>query len=276
MIQRTGQDDSVDSPKSADAASFDRGPRSLLRVLNIFENLVKAAEGMTLTELSQALEAPKSSLLSLLRPLVASEYLVHSGSRYGLGPAIVHLSMNVLAGRSYVSFARVFLQELADETNESIYLTAIDRDHRIVTYVDAIESRQAVRYAVGVGAIRPLFVSAAGRVLLAYQDPEWIESFLASGPFKSPVTGELVEADQLRKDLQRIREEGCAVSLSQAVDGAAGIAAPIVDATGRATHALLVAAPLDRMLNSLPRMREHLIDVAGRASATLTNARTYR
>ncbi|WP_103018278.1 IclR family transcriptional regulator [Alicycliphilus denitrificans] len=276
MTQSTASDE---PPAPAEAAISDpvsSGPRSLVRVLSIFGLLAKTEEGMTLTELSQALNSPKSSLLGLLRPLVGTKYLVQSGNRYQPGPAILQLSMSLMAGHSYTSLARGFVQELASQSNESAYLTALDRQHRIVTYIDAIESKQAVRYAVGVGAVRPLFVSAAGRVLLAYQPPEWIESFLSTGPFHSPVSGEAVEVSRLREDLQRIRGEGCAVSLSEAVEGAAGVAAPLFDAMGQVSHALLLAAPLDRMTKSLPKMRELVIEVAGRASRTLANARTYQ
>ncbi|BCN40216.1 transcriptional regulator [Alicycliphilus denitrificans] len=276
MTQSTASDEPLAPAEAATPDPIATGPRSLVRVLSIFELLAKTEEGMTLTELSQALNSPKSSLLALLRPLVGTDYLAQSGSRYRPGPAILQLAMNLMAGHSYSSLARGFVQELANQSNESAYLTALDRQHRVVTYIDAIESKQAVRYAVGVGAVRPLFVSAAGRVLLAYQPQEWIESFLSTGPFRSPVGGETVEVEQLREDLQRIREEGCAVSLGQAVEGAAGVAAPLFDAMGQVSHALLLAAPRDRMTKSLPKMRALVIDVADRASRTLANARTYQ
>ena len=276
MIQRAASDESNVGAGAVQTDPFAGSPRSLVRVLSIFEHLVKVEKGMTLTELSLALKSPKSSLLALLRPLVGSRYLVHASGRYELGPAMLQLSMNIVAGHSYASLARVFLEELAERSNESVYLTLIDREHRIVTYVDAIESKQAVRYAVGAGAVRPLFVSAAGRVLLAFQEPQWIEAFLTGGPFKSPVNGKVVGLGQLRKDLQEIRQQGCAVSLSQAIDGAAGVAAPIVDPTDRPTYALLVAAPLERMLKSLPQMQALVVEVAGRASEALSRAGSYR
>ena len=254
-------------------AAFGPSPRSLVRVLNIFETLSRGTEGLTLTELSLALGSPKSSLLALLRPLVAAKYLSMQGSRYGLGSAILQLSTNVLAGRTYTSLAREFLNELAERSGESVYLTSLDRPNRIVTYVDMIESKQAVRYAVGVGAVRPLFVSAAGRVLLAYQSAAWIDAFLRSGPFKSPVTGYLVDEDDLRADLDSVRQAGWAVSLSQAVEGAAGIAAPILDASAQPTYALLIASPLDRMTRNLPKMQSLVTEVAKRASEVLRHAR---
>ncbi|MFX8323984.1 helix-turn-helix domain-containing protein, partial [Acinetobacter baumannii] len=51
------------------------GPRSLMRILRLFETLGDATEGMSLADLSLTLQVPKSSLLTLLRPLVAEGYL---------------------------------------------------------------------------------------------------------------------------------------------------------------------------------------------------------
>jgi len=246
-----------------------KSPRSLMRILNIFENLARTEIGMTLTELSQVLDSPKSSLLSLLRTLVAMHYLRLLNNRYQLGPAILQLSMNILAGRSYASLTRTFLQELSERSGESVYLTSIDYEKMIVTYDDMIESRQAVRYAVGIGAVRPLYVSAAGKVLLAHQNQFFLDKFLARGPFINPVSGELIGSVNLREELLLIRQEECAVSLNQAVEGAAGVAAPIFQPDGTATHALLIAAPLDRMLKNLANMKKLVTDVARRASRTL-------
>ncbi|MFL6679759.1 MAG: helix-turn-helix domain-containing protein, partial [Burkholderiaceae bacterium] len=51
------------------------GPRSLARLLGLFDVLSLMPNGMSLAELNVTLESPKSSLLNLLRPLVAEGYL---------------------------------------------------------------------------------------------------------------------------------------------------------------------------------------------------------
>jgi len=272
MDLRKEQEEQGSLSQASEEAALARSPRSLVRVLGIFETLSQSPDGLTLTELSQVLGSPKSSLLALLRSLVAAKYLSTQGTRYRLGSAIFKLSLNILAGRPYANLVKGFLEELAERSGESVYLTALDRDSRIVTYVDVIESKRAVRYAVGVGAVRPLHVSAAGRVLLAHQSPEWIEQYLHSAPFKSPVTGNVIDIDDLRTDLARIRQAGIAVSLSQAVEGAAGIATPIFDSSSRPTYALLIASPLDRMVKSLSSMESLIASVGKRASDAMRHA----
>ena len=56
------------------------GPRSLMRLLGLFDALAKSKEGLTLADLNTELSSPKSSLLNLLRPLVADALLTALGA----------------------------------------------------------------------------------------------------------------------------------------------------------------------------------------------------
>ena len=58
----------------ARGASLDGGHRAVARVLDILETLSTRPAGASLTELSVTLEAPKTSLLPLLRTLVSRGY----------------------------------------------------------------------------------------------------------------------------------------------------------------------------------------------------------
>lgn len=144
------------------------GPRSLTRLLGIFDVLAKSPDGMSLAELNVALESPKSSLLNLLRPLVAEGYLMHDVGRYRLGPSIFRLSAGVMAAWNFSKILRPFLVDLSKSTNETVYVGVLDVEHKEITYVDVIESEQSVRYSMHIGLRRPLYCTAAGRVLLAH------------------------------------------------------------------------------------------------------------
>ena len=69
--------------RTKDPAVEVTGPRSLTRLLGLFDVLAKSKDGMTLAELNQALKSPKSSLLNLLRPLVG-----HTPSKLLLASAL--------------------------------------------------------------------------------------------------------------------------------------------------------------------------------------------
>lgn len=245
------------------------GPRSLMRVLKLFEAIARSPNGLTLAELSAHLSAPKSSLLALLRPLVATGHLSHIEGRYGLGHAIFQLSADIMAAHSFSKVVRHYMEDLMLRAGETVYLAAIDRETGQVTYLESVESRQAVRYAVPAGTVRPLYVSSAGRVLLAYQDAAWREGYIRGTKMTHLLTGGAIDKVWLREEIERIRVAGVAVSINESVSGAAGISAPILLADGTATHCLLMAGPAERVQRELPRLKALIREVAGRVSGVL-------
>lgn len=241
-------------------------PRSVMRVLRLFEAIAAAREGKTLAQLSVQLGSPKSSLLLLLRPLVAGSYLLHVDNRYRLGSSAYRLAADILATRDLTQLMGPYMEELVMRTRESVFLATIDREARLVTYADRIDSPQAIRYSAPVGSMRPLYCSAAGLVLLAYQDEAWRERYLKSTTLKALTPETIVSKTAIRANLEKIRAEGIAVSVGEAVAGVAGIAAPIVNPDGTVSAALLIGAPADRFQSELPALRKVIKQVAQRAS----------
>ena len=160
------------------------GPRSLTRILGLFEVLSGTNAGMSLTELSETLGSPKSSLLHLLRPLVSEGYLTHENGIYRLGASLYRLAAGVLANWDFPRLVRPFMAELAQRTGETALLGVLNREAESLTYVEIIDGPHPIRYHIPVGTTRTLYASAAGRLLLAYADRDWCRSYLASVIFK--------------------------------------------------------------------------------------------
>lgn len=264
MKKRENDVDATETPPSL-------GPRSVTRILGLFEVLAKSPDGMSLADLSNNLESPKSSLLTLLRPLVAEGYLNHANSRYHLGPFIYRLSGNILATRNFPRMMRPYLQELANKTGESIYLSVIDMDSQTVTHIDGIDSQNPVRYVSPLGAPRPLHCTAPGRLLLAYQDEKVQEHYLKTAKLKAMTWRTVTDRGTLKKQLKEIRESGISISISELSEGAAGIAVPVFDTDGSVAAALVIAAPAERMQHKINELRPMLVEMAAEASGHLKN-----
>lgn len=251
------------------AAGQTNSPRAMVRLLGLFEQIAKAPDGLSLADLSQTLGSPKSSLLMLLRPLTASFHLRHVNGRYHLGPAIFGFAQRIIEARQIPALLRAAMQELWEKSDETVILTAIDRELRVVTYVECLDSPQTVRYAVSAGTVRPLYAAAAGQVLLAFQEPEWREAYIKSMPLKAMTGRTITDRAMLRRRLDEIRSIGMSTSHMEAIPGAAGIAVPLRHADGRVREALLIAGPADRIATNQERLRAVLRDVGDRVSASL-------
>jgi DNA-binding IclR family transcriptional regulator len=123
-----------------------------------------------------------------------------------------------------------------------------------------------VRYTVPTGTTRPLYVSAGGQLLLAHQEPAWIDAYIGATVLEPLTPRTVTDPEQLRERLAAIRREGFAISLGETVPGAAGLAAPIFNADGSVTAGLLIGAPIDRFDQELPQLRRLLREAVTRVS----------
>jgi len=244
------------------------GPRSLTRLLGLFDVLAKSKDGMTLAELNQALKSPKSSLLNLLRPLVVDGYLACDSGRYRLGPSIFRLAANIMSVWNFSSTMRPYLEELAEQSEESVYLGVLDTVGSVITYVDAIESPKAVRFSVPIGAARPLYSTAAGRVLLAFGDPEWVDEFLKNVKITAYTPYTVTSRKALREELEKIRKTRISVSMGETFPESGAISAPIFGADGKLIAAIAIGAPVSRLEPRLAELRPIIADIAARASGS--------
>jgi IclR family transcriptional regulator, acetate operon repressor len=260
MREGTSLRRSAGSPTAAEAADPAEGSsgRSSARVIAALETLTRSEEGLGLAELSLAVGAPKSSLLGILRSLVALGYLAHSHGLYRLGPRSFRLAADMLAVRRFPTLVRPVLQDLHARTQETVFLVQLDEVARRSTYVEGIDSPNPIRYTVPTGTTRPLYVSAGGLMLLAFQDPPFIDAYLRSVPLDPLTPRTITDVNKLRQRLQTIRRENFAVSLGETVPGAAGLAAPIFNADGSVTAGLLIAAPIERFEKRLPEFKRLL------------------
>ena len=236
------------------------------RVLRMFDCLAKAPEGLSLSDLSAALAAPKSTLLNSLKPLTAEGFLVAEGSLYRLGPRAFRLAADISSAWSLPRILRGYIQQVAEATHESVALAVLDVEMRRFVYIDSIESPQPVRYATRIGMSGPLYATAAGRVLLAYQPEAYQEAYIKSAKLVSLTPQTNTDPAVLRAQLGEGRQVGFWVSAGESVPGSAAIAAPVFGPTGQILAALSLGAPSERMEAHREDYVRAVVEAAKRAS----------
>ncbi len=262
--------DAISLTKNAEEGTGDASsPRAMNRLLGLFNVIALQPEGVTLARLSVALSSPKSSLLTLLRPLTAQGYLIHKDGRYVLGPEIYWLASNILSSRKLSNLVRPIMEELTASSGETVILATLDRTLGMIIYQDVVESNQSIRYVVPAGEARALYASAGGRLMLAYQDEAWREAYLANTELKAFTNATVTDVHLLREILEDIRRSGISVSMGQAVVGAAGFAAPVFDAEGTILATIIIGAPEMRGRLEKDRISGLIVEAATKVSRAL-------
>lgn len=223
----------------------DGGPRSPTRTLRILELVAEANGSLSLAQLSQRLAIPKTSSFSLLRPLVAQNYLVHADKKYWLGPATFRLSF--LANRSSLfGSLHPLMERLSVTLGETASIGMLDSNEGDFQYMDVVESTRAIRYVVKPGTHRPLYCVSSGLVLLAWQSPQWIDHYLETAELKPLTASTITDPVKLRQRLCEVRERGYVVTTGEFSEEVFGFAAPIFSHPGRIVAALAIGAPAAR------------------------------
>lgn len=244
-----------------------RGPRSITRVFDVMKILATTKEGMTLAELSSAVEVPKSTLIDTLRGLCELRYVMQTDGGYMLGPAAYHFASRIVANRSAPAMIRAAVKQLAAETGESVGFAIADWEIGQAFYSEAVNSTQPVRYAMEPGLRVPLYASAAGRVLLAFADPERVEGYLSQANLKILTNETRTSPVEIRENLATIRRQGYCASFGEMLRDTAAIAVPVQGSAGENVGALMLAAPLERMRRNLNRFRDAILAAGHQASA---------
>ncbi|WP_157217523.1 IclR family transcriptional regulator [Flavisphingomonas formosensis] len=247
-----------------------RGPLAVDRAFAVLALLAEHPRGLSLTTLSQVLDVPKSSLLGLLRGLRTSGHIVLRQRLYAVGPASLSLARSLLgASPDLAGEASPILERLALDAGETSILATMAPDERAIVYVAKFESLSAIRFAATVGDRRPLHASAGGLLLLAYQPPAWIESFLRSARLDRITDRTVTDPARLRAILAKIRTEGCAITAGDTTEGVSGLAVPVFDASGSVAAAMMIGGPIDRVARDRPRLIALLRNAAAEVSQRL-------
>ncbi len=219
---------------------------SAVRVLQICEALAEH-QPIGVRELARVLDAPRSTVQRALETLEAAGWAVRTDA----GIWCLSSRPLLVASRAGVAgavreIARPALERLHAATDESVRLWA--REGAGVLIVLSVESAQPVRY-VGPppGTVLPLHAS------------------LTPHP--------VVDARELRAQLDEVLARGYAVTRHEARDDVGGVAAAVVDSTGRAVAALSVTLPMHRLTEAIVTSYGELVAAeAARLSAELAGA----
>lgn len=188
-----------------------QGIQVIARSAQILRVMGGCPQGLSLGAIAKAVDLPRSTVQRIVCALQA-EYLVESLAPNGgfcLGPALGKLVYQ--AQTDITSVVRPFLESLTEQFNETSFLAS--RAGVLTNVMDRVIAERTLRIAFPVGKGAPLYVTAAGKSLLAAMDDESIAELLSE---------EIESADQraaceqmLVEDLARIRETGIAVDVDE-------------------------------------------------------------
>jgi DNA-binding IclR family transcriptional regulator len=247
------------------------GAQAVERALAVLRGVEADDDGIGVTELAQRTGLTVSTTHRLARTLTEAGLLLQHPrtERYQLGPALVVLG-DKAARRLGYRHALPLLEELAGATGESINL-GIRTGNEVHVVLD-VPSRQPLRFNQESGSRVPMHVSAMGKCLLAAGD-DIDEQIARLGDLVRATHRTITDRDQLRAELDLVRERGWALNDEERNPGVRAIAAPVPGPDGGVLGAIAIQGPAIRITDDrLPELAALLDKTTHRVAPLLATA----
>lgn len=238
------------------APALERGLRLLLA-------LARAREPMSLSELSAAVGASRSTVYSLLATLQEHGFVEKDlrFKQYRLGLTTFELGSAYLGQVDLVRAFDEVAKELAQLCQETVKLAVLDG--RDVVYLGRQQgSLHSVQLVARVGSRVPAHATAVGKVLLAAMGDAEVERLYEGHELRALAPNTITDLATLMARLHTARAEGVAYDAAESSPGVHCVAAPIADHSDRVVAAMSVGVPNDRysaerMVGITQLVREH-------------------
>jgi DNA-binding IclR family transcriptional regulator len=235
---------------------------SVLKAIDILEVFSPDEPRLTLAEISERMELPKSTTHNLLNTLASRRYVEkREDGRYALGPAIIALTQAVRINVELRDVAAPLLRALAEACRESVYLTVLDGDYAL--YIYAVESSDRLRARSAVGDRVHLHCTSVGKAILSALEPEEVTAILARAGMPRFTDSTIVEPARLLRELRASAARGYAIDRSEHEANYYCIGAPIFDRRGRVIAACSVSGSNPEILGArLPDLSSRVVYAA--------------
>ena len=216
-------------------------PSVVARIVAVLSAMAGSEAVVPLSEIARRTGLPKATVHRLLHQMAdfGLVELSPGGARVGL--RLFELGQLASGPRSVGDVAAPYLGDLHAATGHTVHL-AVPRGTEVL-YVHKIQNRRSPSVGSRVGGLMPMHCTAVGKALLAHAEPDVVQEALAA-PLARITPRTIVAAGLIAGQLRRVRQDGIAEEHEESTLGVGCVAAPVLDARGRAVAAISVTGPI--------------------------------
>ncbi len=214
--------------------------KSVMKAMGVLEMFSPTRPEMSLAQMAQKLNMPKSTLLNLLKTLEGEGYLLHErdSQTYRLGYRVLQLGYNVRSSMPIIQYAIPFMEDLLSRTGETVYLTSHMNGQ--VLYLDgAYNSRRFGKYSI-TGKTLPMHCTGCGKAMLSQMTEEEVRRIIDRWGLKRFTPNTITDPEELLAQLALSRERGYAIDNEEETLGVRCVATVIRNSDGRPVGAVSI------------------------------------
>ncbi|NMB46592.1 MAG: IclR family transcriptional regulator [Firmicutes bacterium] len=244
--------------------------KSVSRAARLLIALADAGTEVSLTDLSQILDLPASTVHRLASTMIVYrlvEQNVMTG-KYRLGLEALHMGNAVLQQLDFRQEAKPSMERLAELTGETVNLSVLNGDE--VVYIEKAEGSAFLRMLSRIGHRAPVHCTGVGKVLLSEMALDEVRDILRRTGMPALTPSTIVTFDGFLRELEFVRVNGYALDREECEVGASCVAAPIRNHVGKIVAGVSMSGPSVRFEDErLPELIDLLLETAHGISVKL-------
>ena len=238
--------------------------KSIDKAMDLLEFLSVNEQETGITEISKKLHMGLSTVHRILTTLKSQGYVIQNQqtTKYRLGIKLFELGCAVQSIKRLVEITKPYLKQLSQSTNETANLAILEGKE--VIYLDTIESPEILRTEIMAGTRTPAHCTALGKVLLAFISNREFESLYKSDePLSSLTSKSISSLEELKKCLDKVKEQDYAVDIEEYKIGVNCIGVPVFGRNGEAITAISITGPASRFtIDKIERVKGELMTIS--------------
>jgi DNA-binding IclR family transcriptional regulator len=236
------------------------------RGLDVIEVFLTEPGPLSVSEIGQRLEIPRSTLHELVHTLRVRGYLEADADGFRLGLRLFELGNAYRSELDLADAGQEQAGELARITGETSQVAVLDG--RDVVYVAKVEGSNMLRLVSEVGRRLPATCTGVGKAILANLPPGELEALYRTDADLATMTPHSISScDALAAELAVTRSRGYAIDDCESNIAVRCVAVPVRNASGAAVAAISVSVPTVRWSADTQR---HLADLVRQAGSRLS------
>lgn len=219
---------------------------ALYKCFSILELLSQTDEFPGINEIARRLGLNKGTVSNIMHSLADLNVLeIRSDGKFIFGLQF-YLLGNVARKRSeLLQIAHPYLRKISRDTKLSAFLGI--RADTCAVLIDKVDSTLDIKISSEIGLRMPPFAGAGIKAMISQMTDGEIDEILTKNDLKRYTPNSILNKNEYKKNLQKVREEGLAYDLEEYIEGLIALAIP-VKPTSQNMQAAIWAVGLKRQI----------------------------
>lgn len=213
------------------------------RVLDVLQFLSITPKGLTLTELSEAIAVPKSTLYPILQTMLNRNFvsLEKNSLKYKIGIAAFSTGLSYSRNKYILDFIKKIMVDIVAAVDETCQMGILEGNNVVYILKEDPVNESGFRLISYIGKRIPAYCTALGKALLSEYEIEEIKALYPDG-LKSVTEKTITDFAVLEDQLKKIRQTHIAKEFEEITEFLYCIAVPLVS-DGKIFAAISISIP---------------------------------